>query len=507
MKLSDLGKVLDGLVTRGPQDVEVEGVSFDSRNVRRGDLFVAIRGNVVDGHRFVPQAIERGAVAIVTEAPVEGASVPNIVVRDTSKALAELASRFFGNPAGTLFLCGITGTNGKTSTAHTYRSIVEAAGWGTVGIVGTLGHGAGVDLEKTLHTTPDPIELHGQFARMVDRGCRGVVMEVSSHAVRQHRIWGLDFDVGILTNVTHDHLDYHKTIDDYRAAKREFCELLTASGRRKPAGTLVYWCDDPISREIGEGHAGEKIAVGWATTADAGDRRKEIGAGRHVWIRDAAVTLKGTSFTLVFDGAGEVRAHMKLLGSFCAVNAAMAAAAALVSGVDTQLIKRGLESLERIPGRFESIGGAEKPVVILDYSHTPDSMQQVLRTCRGLTPGRLTVVFGCGGDRDRTKRPEMGRIAQSESDFVFITTDNPRTESVEGIVEDILSGMDRSADDYRVELDRSRAIAEAIASSRARDIVALLGKGAENYQIIGADRLPFSDREEAEGALRSWRAA
>jgi len=492
----DLNDALNGPVIDGPQDVEIARITFDSRDVRRGDLFVAIRGSAVDGHRFVSQAVERGAVAVVTDTPVASPGATNVVVSDTSKALAELASRFFEDPADRLFLCGITGTNGKTSTAYMYRSIVEVSGWGAMGIVGTLGHGSGDDLEKTPHTTPDPVGLHGQFSKMVDRGCRGVVMEVSSHAVRQHRTWGLNFDVGILTNVTHDHLDYHKTIEDYRAAKREYCDSLTAA---EPPGTLVYSSDDPVAGEIGKRHVGDKVSVGQGDKPGKHDDRR-------VQVRDVAVALDGTSFTLVFDGESETRIKMKLLGSFCAINAALAAAAAAVTGIDTRSIKKGLESIERIPGRFETVGGKDKPVVILDYCHTPDSMQQVLQTCRDLNPGRIIVVFGCGGDRDRTKRPAMGRIAQSQSDFVYVTTDNPRNEPVDAIVEEILSGMDRRADDFRVELDRSRAIGDAIAAASAGDVVALLGKGTEECQIVGNDRLPFSDRKEAEGALQAWRA-
>lgn len=511
MKLMNLIESLEDPKTYGSLDVEIKRITVDSRCVEQGDMFVAIRGTAADGHEFVEQAIARGATTVVTDTPIADAGkageagVSNVVVDDTSKTLAKLASRFFGDPADRLCLCGITGTNGKTSTAHMYRSIVEASGWGAVGIIGTLGHGVGGDLKKTLHTTPDPVELHGQLRKMVDSGCRGVVMEVSSHAVRQHRTWGLNFDVGILTNVTHDHLDFHKTIDDYRSAKREFCESLVAADRRKPPGTLVYSGDDPVAREIGEDFGGSKTAVEVAdsdsqeVTADSANRR--------VRARDVGITLDGTKFTLEFDDEGEAYSmdvSMKLLGSFCAVNAALAAAGARATGVDVNSIKRGLELLDRIPGRFETIGGRGSPVVVLDYSHTPDSMEHVLRTCRELNPNRLVTVFGCGGDRDRAKRPEMGRIAQELSDFVYITTDNPRTEPIEKIVGEILAGMNKQLDNYRVDLDRSHAIHEAIGGAGSDDVIALLGKGAENYQIVGAERSPFSDRMEAGGALREW---
>jgi UDP-N-acetylmuramoyl-L-alanyl-D-glutamate--2,6-diaminopimelate ligase len=492
MQLGQLVTDIENARLVGRGDVEVKGITADSRQVGPGYLFVANRGVAVDGHEFVADAVARGAVAVVTEAPV-GGDTPNLVVKDGAKALAELASRFYGNPAEGMFLCGVTGTNGKTSTSHLYRSIMEFSGWGRVGIVGTLGHGVGAELQKTPHTTPDSIELQRQFRRMADEGCRGVVMEVSSHAVRQHRTWGLDFNVGILTNVTHDHLDYHKTLDDYRAAKKEFCFSLLSAARRKPAGTLVYWRDDPAARDIGESFPGRKISVGAERGAD-------------VYTSDVAATLQDTRFELHVGKEKPFPVRMTLLGSFCATNAALAAAGAWASGADAAAIRGGLESIDRVRGRFEALGGGGKPVVILDYSHTPDSMERVLATCRGLGPKRLFTVFGCGGDRDRAKRPMMGRIAQSLSDFCYLTTDNPRTEAIEVILEDILSGMNRSADNFRVELDRRSAIREAIARAGANDIVALLGKGHEDYQIIGTDRLPFSDRKEAEGALREWRA-
>jgi UDP-N-acetylmuramoyl-L-alanyl-D-glutamate--2,6-diaminopimelate ligase len=504
MRLAELTEALEDKMTYGPSDAEIVSIESDSRQIDPGGLFVALRGSATDGHHFVRDAVARGAAAVVTENPVEDAGVPNVVVSDTSKALAILSARFFGNPADRLFLCGITGTDGKTSTAHMYQAIVDSSGRGRVGIVGTLGHGARGELQKTAHTTPAPVELHKQLRRMVDNGCIGVAVEVSSHAVRQHRAWGLDFDVGILTNVTRDHLDFHITIEDYRAAKREFCESLVASHRTKPAGTLVYSDDDPTASEIGRAFPGKKMSVRVKTNGASNGSR----GSSNVSAENVVTTLEGTSFELHIDDGRETRTvhiDMKLLGSFCAANAALAAAAARVTGVSVEDIKRGLESIERIPGRFEKIGGAGKPVVVIDYSHTPNSMERVLRTCRSLNPDRLVTVFGCGGERDRSKRPEMGRIAQSQSDFVYVTMDNPRTEPIETIVRDILSGMDTDANDYRVDLNRSRAIFDAIGSAGSGDLIVLLGKGVEDHQIVGTDRLPFSDRKEADGALRSWR--
>jgi UDP-N-acetylmuramoyl-L-alanyl-D-glutamate--2,6-diaminopimelate ligase len=509
--LKTLLELMEGLsedVNFDSGKIQINNIVTDSRRVGPGDLFVALAGTVSDGHDFVHEAVASGAAVVVTQRKIDGVAAPCLVVPDTQKALAEVAARYFGRPADSLFKCGITGTNGKTSVSFLYRSIIEVSGWGGMGIVGTLGHGVGDGLEKTVHTTPDQVKLHALFREMVDSGCSGVVMEVSSHAVRQHRAWGLEFDVGILTNVTHDHLDFHKTIEDYRAAKREFCNALENPSRQKPAGVLVYSVDDPVAREIGLAYGAETYAV---TVAGADDHQASdrIDATRTTIVSAGNVCagLDGTRFTLAI-GAEEkpVEINMKLLGSFCAVNAAFAAAAARATGVPVLSIKKGLEELDRIPGRFEAIGGSGKPVVIIDYCHTPDALCRVLQTCRDLNPCRLSVVFGCGGDRDRLKRPEMGRISQELADAVVLTTDNPRSERVESIIEEIVSGMDKKAEHYRVELDRGRAIHEAVAAAGPGDVVALLGKGVEEYQIVGAEWLPFSDRAEAEDALIKWKS-
>lgn len=498
MRTTTLGTLVDALgplvrgaaVPASARAVAIGGVRVDSRNVRGGDLFVAVRGTAADGHRFVSAAIERGAAAVIVEGESIAASVPVVVVENSSKALALVASRFYGDPAGALRLCGITGTNGKTSTAHIVRSILRQRG-APVGLIGTLGHGID-ELVKDPHTTPDAVTLHELFAEMRDAGCVGVVMEVSSHAVRQHRTWGLDFEVGILTNVTHDHLDYHPDMNDYKLAKAEFCYSLAGAHRRKPDGTLVYWSDDAIAREIGSGFSGRRIAVGTSPDADC-----RVG--------DVDVSLRGTRFSLRFGNGATVPVSMKLLGGFVPANASVAAVAAMAMGASLEETRAGLEAIDRVPGRFEALGGGDRPVVVIDYAHTPDGFERVLGTCRDLKPRRLVVVFGCGGDRDRTKRPVMGGIAAREGDRTYLTTDNPRSERVEDIVAEIHKGMPRTAD-VVVELDRARAIHNAIAESGAGDIVAVLGKGHEDHQIIGAEKLPWSDRTQAEKELAQWSA-
>ncbi|HEX5132405.1 MAG TPA: UDP-N-acetylmuramoyl-L-alanyl-D-glutamate--2,6-diaminopimelate ligase [Candidatus Krumholzibacteria bacterium] len=494
VKLGELIDTLGALVLTPLDDalrsVAVRTVAVDSRKVEAGDLFVAVEGTLVDGHDFIADARDRGAVAVIAERGPSTPGAPVVLVENSARALALLAARINGDPAADLRLCGVTGTNGKTSTAHLVRSIMREAGR-KMGIIGTLGHGVDT-LVRDPHTTPDALTLHSWFRVMRDQHCFGVVMEVSSHAVRQHRTWGLDFEVGILTNVTHDHLDFHKTMSDYKAAKAEFCYSLAATGRRKPAGTLVFWLDDANAREIGIGFRGRKVAVG--STPDADWR-----------VHDVDVSIHGTRFALSLPDGGELACTMKLLGGFVPANAALAAAAAAALGATTEDIRRGLESVAAVPGRFEALGGDGAPVVVIDYAHTPDGFERVLQTCRALKPRRLVTLFGCGGDRDRDKRPVMGGLAERYSDRVYLTTDNPRSEDARAIVDDVLRGMmDRSM--VTVELDRPRAIDAALAECGPDDLVALLGKGHEEYQIIGRERIPYSERAQAEGALARWRA-
>ena len=492
MKLTDLIEKLNDATVHGGADIQIAGIGIDSRTVEDGDIFVALRGTAVDGHRFVETAVERGATAVVSEEPFENLGVPVVLVPDSARALAEIAGRFHGNPADRLVLCGITGTNGKSTTAILTRAIVGASSRGKMGLVGTLGWGGGDELEEATHTTPDAPTLHRLFAEIEAAGNFGVVMEVSSHAVRQHRVWGLDFEVGVITNVTHDHLDYHHNYDDYRNAKAEFCQSLVGGHRRKPDGCLVYWRDNEASRAIAEAFTGRTVSVGSSDAAD-------------VFARDVTASLDGTRMTLHLQTGEEVGVSTRMLGSFVAVNSALAAAAAVELGAGAEAVRAGIEATEGIVGRFEATGGGKVPTIVIDYAHTADSMEQILETCRTLGAQRVITVFGCGGDRDREKRPRMGEIAARLSDRCYVTTDNPRTEPVEQIVEDILAGVpDRSG--VVVELDRERAIQAAVAEARVGDVVALLGKGHENYQIVGSKKTSFSDRKTAEGALAKWSA-
>ncbi|MCH7549917.1 MAG: UDP-N-acetylmuramyl-tripeptide synthetase, partial [Candidatus Krumholzibacteriota bacterium] len=365
MKLVDLIATLNSSSVSGGgtaiDEIAIGGIAIDSRAVETDDLFVALRGTISDGHDFVDTAVARGAAAVVVEDPLEGIGVPVVTVPDSAKALALIAARFHGDPASRMVLCGVTGTNGKSTTAILTRAIVNASRVGKMGLIGTLGWGSDA-LRESTHTTPDALTLHRFFVEMEDAGVFGVVMEVSSHAVRQHRAWGMDFEVGILTNVTHDHLDYHIDYDDYRGSKAEFCHSLAGGERRKRDGSLVYWRDDAESRKIGEAFPARRVSVGMSDEAD-------------VFAFDVRSSLEGTRMTLRLQTGEEVHVSTGLLGSFVAINSSLAAAAAVELGADAAAVRAGLEATSRIPGRFEAIGGGKKPTVVVDYAHTADSME------------------------------------------------------------------------------------------------------------------------------------
>lgn len=485
MRLSELLEDSEIRYDPAGTDPEVTGISTDSRRIAEGDLFVAIRGHLLDGHEYIGEAVGRGACAVVSEKEAE-VSVPLIVVDDSSLAEAVLARKFYDDPASDMFLVGITGTNGKTSTAFLLRSILEMV-HPAVGIIGTVGFGATEKITEAGNTTPASSGLYRILGGFREEGCSAAVMEVSSHATVQGRIAGLEFDVGVFTNITRDHLDYHGTLDEYIGAKELLASTLTACGRRKKDGTLVFNLDDRNVAGIGERFIGNKVSFGFDPGADLGGRGLNA-------------DLDGTRFELTAGGQ-ETPIELKLLGSFSAYNALAAAAAAWVAGAGIEHIKEGLERVAGIPGRFQVIRPSVGPVVVIDYAHTPDALKSLLDFCRQLGPSRLITVFGCGGDRDRGKRPVMGRIAVDLSDTVFVTNDNPRTEDPLSIIEEILAGTEDAAPAPEVLPERSEAISAAISVASDGDLVVIAGKGHEDYQIIGSEKLHFSDMEEAEKAL------
>jgi UDP-N-acetylmuramoyl-L-alanyl-D-glutamate--2,6-diaminopimelate ligase len=469
------------------RDAEVTGIATDSRALRPGDCFVAVAGHAADGHAFVEDAVRNGAAALVVERAVE-APVPAVIVRNSSLAAALMAKRFYGDPASHLRLAGITGTNGKTSSAFLLRSIMNIA-HGPCGMIGTIGYGVADELSSTRNTTPGAVDLYRVMAEFLKRGCRSAVMEVSSHAAEQGRIAGLEFDVGAFTNVTRDHLDYHGTLERYVEAKEAFVRTLAESKRCKAPGTLVYNADDPEVVRVAKRFTGPRVSFGVSSPADV--RAESVKAG-----------LTGTSFDLVI-GPERTRLDLKLLGTISVYNALTAAASARALGVGSGAIKAGLEGVAQVPGRFQVVSIGRGPTAVVDYAHTPDALEKLLNFCRELRPRKIVTVFGCGGDRDRGKRPMMGGIAARLSNIVFVTDDNPRTEDPDLIVKEILAGVGESAAPVHVVRDRRSAIREAIRAAVEGDLVVIAGKGHENEQIVKSGRVPFNDAFEAEEALRT----
>jgi len=449
--------------------LNVTGVTADSRAVAPGMVYVAVRGSQADGHRFIADAVARGAVAVVVEQEVATA-VPTVRVSDGRRAALALGRYWHGDPGSRLTLVGITGTNGKTTTTSLIRHLLNATG--TAGSIGTLGafDGAGEPVESTAGslTTPGPIDLQATLGRMLAGGVKTVVMETSSHSLDQGRLDGLSFAAGVFTNLTRDHLDYHGTMESYLAAKLRLDALLG------PDGVQVVNADDPAWRTLPSGR--RRVTFGLTPTAE---------------VRAVELQLHhaGSTFRLVSPlGEGVVR--LPLLGDFNVANALGAAACAVALGRPlTEIIDR-LDRAPQVPGRMERL--AQEPAVVLrDYAHTPDALERALSALRPLTPGRLIVVFGCGGDRDRGKRPVMGRIAATLADRAIVTSDNPRTEDPEAIIADVEQGMGEVPHDR--EVDRRAAIAAALAGAGPQDSVLLAGKGHETYQVIGTEKLPFDE--------------
>lgn len=486
--MPSLQEVLRGLQpfeTRGDVLREITGIQYDSRQVAPGNLFVCIPGLKTDGHNFVPQAVAAGAVALLVERDVatdQGVAV--VKVADTRKALPVVASNFYGAPSRDLRVIGVTGTNGKTTTTHLVAAILEEAGF-PVGLIGTLYARWGGVQEAIANTTPESVDLERFFHKVRREGGKYVVMEVSSHALDLGRVDQIDFDVALFTNLTQDHLDYHHTLEDYLRAKLVLFRMLDGS-RGKLA---VINADDPHSSDFSRAARCRTITYG-------------LGRGAEVRAVDVNVESSGSAFTAVWPG-GSLPIALKLAGNFNVYNALAAIAFALGEGIEPAIIKQGLERVAGVPGRFESVACGQDFTVIVDYAHTPDGLKNILQTAQRMARGRIITVFGCGGDRDRGKRPLMGEIAARYSDFTIVTSDNPRTEEPMAIIEDILPGVNRVKDcSYAVVVDRREAIRQAVSMAAKDDIVIIAGKGHETYQLVKGEVFPFDDREVAREFLR-----
>jgi UDP-N-acetylmuramoyl-L-alanyl-D-glutamate--2,6-diaminopimelate ligase len=475
MKLRDLISGLAVEELTGEADTEVSDLAYDNRAVTPGALYFCVRGMTRDGHEFAADAVARGAAALVVERALD-AGVPELRVEDARAAMAPLAARFFGHPTREMDLAGITGTNGKTTTAFLLREILEAGGRQT-GLLGTVKRIVGGTEEEVERTTPEAIDLQRTFRRMVEAGDRACVMEVSSHALALHRTDHLHFDCAVFTNLTQDHLDFHSDMEDYFQSKR----LLFAAG---PARAVV---------NLDDGY-GQRLAAEFdcLTYSAEGTEAADLRA------TDVSFDAGGSRFRAAGEGT-EIEIATRLPGHFNVANALAAFAAARTLGVAADTAAQALSAAGRVPGRFEPVDAGQSFTVLVDYAHTPDSLENVLRAARRLTSKRLIAVFGCGGDRDREKRPLMGRIGAELADVCIVTSDNPRSEDPEAIIAEIVAGIDG---DVEVEPDRAAAISQAIALASEGDTVVIAGKGHEQGQeFAGGQKIPFDDREVAREAL------
>lgn len=481
MKLHTLLQALP-MVKPTLENPDINAIVNDHRNVRPGSMFICIKGYTADGHDFAKEAAEKGAAAILSEKSLQ-LSIPVIVVNDTKHAMAVLADKFYEHPTGKLHLIGITGTNGKTTTSFMIEEIFRKTGRKT-GLIGTISMKIGDRVIETKNTTPDTIVLQETFADMVSEGVDTAVMEVSSHALVQGRVDGCDFDVAVFTNLSQDHLDYHETMEEYQRAKGL---LFTKLGNtyKKPKFAVIN-ADDAAGKQYIADTSAHVVTYGIDQRADF--KAENIVMGRN-----------GTSFTL-HSPEGKNDISLKLMGKFSVYNTLAAITAAYVSQVPLETIIHTVEGVQGVPGRFEGVDEGQGFSVIVDYAHTPDSLENVLKTIREFAEKRIFAVVGCGGDRDRTKRPLMAEAACKFATDPIFTSDNPRTEDPLAILKDMEKGVEGK--NYKVIPDRKNAIAEAIKSASEGDVVLIAGKGHETYQIIGDQVFDFDDRIVASNAIK-----
>lgn len=474
-----LGKLIEGvdyLEFEGDLDLDIRGLTYDSREVEEGFLFVAIDGFTNDGHDYIERAVEKGAKAIVATKNWEKAEgVSSIKVREGRRALAILSSNYFENPSEDLGLVGITGTNGKTSITYMLKNIMEENNK-KIGLIGTMGSIINGEKLDNKNTTPESYELQRQISQMARSKTDYCFMEVSSHSLDLHRVDGLDFEVGVFTNLTEDHLDFHLNMENYFKSKKQFFYMTR--------GVNIINADDDYGRRIIEETRDldiESISYGLDPSCD-------------LYASDLDIHHRGLSFRINYRGDSVV-VNMKLVGEFNVYNSLAAAGVALYYGFSLEEIKKGLESIEGIEGRFQLLDLDEDFSVIIDFAHTPDSLEQVLKTLDDFTLGRKILVFGAGGNRDKLKRPIMGRTAGENADFSIVTSDNPRYEDPDLIIEDILLGLREVSSDYIAIRDRKEAIEHGLRIAKKGDTILLAGKGHEAYTIIGDEVIPFNEKE------------
>lgn len=477
MKLRALLEDLPILARSADTELEITGVSYDSRRTKPGDLFVAVSGYATDGHKFIPMALQRGAAAVLCEHSMPE-TAPWIQVRSARAALARLGINWYGTPARSMQMIGVTGTNGKTSITCLVKEILEKSCGAKVGLIGTIRNMIGEEALETERTTPESFELQGLLAQMRDAGCTHVVMEVSSHALELHRVDGIRYQVGAFTNLTEDHLDFHGTMENYRRAKAKLFTMCEHG---------VFNLDDPTAEKMIADASCTVYTVGTGN-ADLTAREIELGSD-HIAMQ-------------VCEGAETARVRVGIPGRFTVSNALVAIGIVRQLGVSLADAAQALAAAKGVKGRVEVVPTPGKPyTVLIDYAHTPDGLENLLRSVKDYCRGRVILVFGCGGDRDKTKRPIMGEIAVKYADFVIVTSDNPRTEDPMAIIRDILSGISGTKTPYAVEEDRRRAIRVALRCARKYDMILLAGKGHETYQILGTTKIHLDEREEVASAL------
>jgi UDP-N-acetylmuramoyl-L-alanyl-D-glutamate--2,6-diaminopimelate ligase len=491
MKLSELCKEYpDRLLQVSGKDCDFTSVEYDSRAIKKGSLFIAVKGFSSDGHDYIKRAVEIGAAAVVVDkgrvSEFLSYNVPLVSAVDTRFALSYIASAFYGHPSRKMKVIGVTGTNGKTSTTYMIESVLKKAGY-TPGVIGTVNYRWKNTSIEAPNTTPESANLQKIFADMYADGVDAVVMEVSSHGLELGRADDISFDGALFTNLTRDHLDFHKTFEEYFKAKCRLFDLVQNSGKKNTFAAVN--ADDEYGARIlnnASTYAYPFYGFGYADDAvykvDKGSVKNNV---------------QGVSYSLHFEGR-QINVTLKLGGSFHVYNSITAFAACHALGIADDVIIKGLADLEAVPGRFDALHSKIGYSVIVDYAHTNDALEKLLNSARGLEPARIITVFGCGGDRDKTKRPLMGQIACRLSDHVIVTSDNPRTEKPGAIINDIVAGIGEYKGKFEIEVDREKAIARAIRSAKENDLVVLAGKGHEDYQILGTTKIHFDDHEIAQ---------
>jgi len=484
MHLQKVLEQISGLQPQGKSDVAIGGITYDSRSVKPGDLFVAIKGEKSDGARFIPQAIEKGAAAVAAEVSVIPApGTASILVGDARQFLAEASKVLFDDPSERLNLVAITGTNGKTTTSYLMDSIYRQAGMQSC-LIGTIGMKIGPKSFHSEHTTPESSDLIRFLRHAVEEKCTHGALEVSSHSLSLKRVYGIRFRVGVFMNLTRDHLDFHKDMESYFQAK----QILFSAENGNQVESAVINTDDPYGKRLVEAVACKPVSFGFQKDAS-------------IHVIDYQSRVDGTELRL-HTPAGEIQFQLKLIGRPNIYNVMASTGAALSLGIPRDAIQRGIEMLTGIPGRVERVDAGQDFAVVVDYAHSPDALENLLHTVSQLPHAKIITVFGCGGDRDKTKRPIMGAIATKMSDFVFATSDNPRSEDPQEILKEIEVGMRNGIAPYVIQPDRRKAIESAVSIANKGDVVVIAGKGHEDYQILGKTTIHFDDREVARELIR-----